>query len=45
MHGFNHIYNIDVTRESDMIRLKITSAGRVVLNKLIANGTTQTVKF
>jgi cellobiose phosphorylase len=45
MHGFNHLYDIDVTRESDMIRLKITSAGRVVLNKLITNGTTQTVKF
>ena len=45
MHGFNHFYDIDVTRESDMIRLKITSAGRVVLNKLISNGTTQTVKF
>jgi hypothetical protein len=45
MHGFNHLYDIDVTRESDMIRLKITSDGRVVLNKLITNGTTQTVKF
>ena len=45
MHGFNYLYDVDVTRESDMIRLKVTSAGRVVLNKLITNGTTQTVQF
>jgi hypothetical protein len=45
MHGFNEKFDIDVTRESDRVRVQITSGGRVVINKLIVNGTTLTVEF
>ncbi len=45
MHGFNGKFDIDVTRESDRVRVQITSGGRVVTNKLIASGTTLTVEF
>ena len=45
MHGFNRKFDIDVTRESDRVRVQITSGGRVVTNKLIASGTTLAVEF
>ena len=45
VHGFQKEFDIDVKREGDKIRLTVTSNGSVVLNKLVANGSKQTVKF
>jgi len=45
VHGFQKEFDIDVKREGDKIRLTVTSNGAVVLNKLVANGSKQTIKF
>ncbi len=45
VHGFQKEFDIDVKREGDKIRLTVTSNGSAVLNKLITNGSKQTVKF
>lgn len=45
VHGFQKEFDIDVKREGDKIRLTVTSDGSVVLNKLVANGSKQVVKF
>lgn len=45
VHGFQKEFDIDVKREGDKTRLTVTSNGSVVLNKLVANGSKQMVKF
>lgn len=45
VHGFQETFDIDVQRESGKIRLSVTCKGTVVLNKLVANGSTNTIKL
>jgi hypothetical protein len=45
VHGYNTAYDIDVAREGSQLRLKITAATGVVFNKLVLDGSTQTIRF
>lgn len=45
IHGYQNQYDIEVKRESGKIRLSIKSGNKMVLNKLIDNGSTHSVTF
>lgn len=45
VHGFQNKFDIEVTREGNRIRLKVTSGSLTIFNKLIDTGTTHTIKF
>jgi len=45
VHGFQNEFEIDVKREGEKIRLTVTCGGALIVNKLIDNGSSQTVKF
>lgn len=45
VHGYHTTFDIDVAREGNKLRLKITTAAGAVFNKLVLNGSTQTIKF
>ena len=45
VHGFQKEFDLDVKREGEKIRLTVTRGGALIINKLIDNGSGQTVKF
>ena len=45
VHGFQKEFDIDVEREGEKIRLTVTCGGALIVNILIDNGSSQTVKF
>ena len=45
VHGFQKEFDIDVKREGEKIRLTVTCSGVLIINKLIDNGSSQTIKF
>ncbi len=45
VHGFQKEYDIEVKREGEKIRLTVASGGAMIWNKLIANGSKQTIKL
>jgi len=45
VHGFQKEFDVEIKREGDKIRLKVSTAATVVFNQLILNGSTQTIRF
>jgi hypothetical protein len=45
VHGFQKEFDIDVKREGNKIRLTVTTIAGIVFNKLIPNGSMQTIRF
>lgn len=45
IHGFQRIFDLTVKREADKIRLTVTCGNKVLFNKLIGNGSTQTINL
>lgn len=45
IHGFQQMFDVEVNRESNRIRVKITSYGNVIVNKLINDGESLYVNF
>jgi hypothetical protein len=45
VHGYQHTFDVEVKREGTQLRLKVATAAGVVLNKLVVNGSTQTIRF
>jgi len=45
VHGFQQVFDVDVMREGAKIRVIVTCKGKTVLNKLIVNGTSQTIQL
>lgn len=45
VHGFQQIFDVEVNRESNKIRIKVISSGNVIINKLINNGESLNVRF
>jgi hypothetical protein len=45
VHGFKQAFDLSVTREGSKIRLTVKSGASVVFNKVIQNGSTQTITF
>lgn len=45
VHGFQKEFDVEVKRDGDKIRLKVSTTATVVFNQLILNGSTQTIRF
>lgn len=45
VHGFQQAFDISMTREGSKIRLTVKSGASVVFNKVISNGSMQTITF
>lgn len=45
VHGFQQVFDVSVIREGSKIRLTVKSGASVVFDKVIPNGSTQTVTF
>ncbi|MDB5275434.1 MAG: hypothetical protein JWR61_389 [Ferruginibacter sp.] len=45
VHGYQNTFDIEVKREGSQLRLKVSAATGIVFNKLVLNGSTQTIRF
>ncbi len=45
VHGYQHTFDVEVKREGSQLRLKVSAATGIVFNKLVVNGSTQTIRF
>jgi hypothetical protein len=45
VHGYQNTFDVEVKREGSQLRLKVSTATGIVFNKLVVNGSTQTIRF
>jgi hypothetical protein len=45
VHGFSSVFDIDVKREKNKVRVTVTAGGKVQINRLVENKSTLNVKF
>jgi hypothetical protein len=45
VHGYQHTFDVEVKREGSQLRLKVSAATGIVFNKLVVNGSMQTIRF
>jgi hypothetical protein len=45
VHGYQNTFDIEVKREGSKLRLKVSAATGIVFNKLVLNGSIQTIRF
>jgi hypothetical protein len=45
IHGFQHEFDIEITRDGTQIRVRISSKGLTLFDKLVKNGSTSTITF
>ncbi|MDN3655732.1 hypothetical protein QWZ08_08850 [Ferruginibacter paludis] len=45
VHGYQNTFDIEARREGSQLRLKVSAATGIVFNKLVLNGSKQTIRF